>query len=359
VGVFGFPIELLSAVLTPILLAIFGVFAILFALLYLRRQAQRDRFDRDLKLRELHIANLSIERAEDREKDRGDSAEGLERTAGFVFLNMRDEYKSLFADAINGFAEYARLKGYSVQLAADCSLPGKVGLKIVILDSGITVSTSTVRRDVDEYIAKLRNSDDLDDMPVVTDPLEHERLKSALKMRFSFVKHEADLQAAASEAYRNMLSSVQAFSNRGISHTSAAPAQSIQLFLQNEGNRMARDTFSAENSPGAAVGNRNTASIEGSSIIIGSTIDERQVQTNSLKELAELIKSSSMADVDKHTAIRNIENAQEELSDSEKPDTSSIGKWLNRVKAILQTASVSAEIVAAAKPLLAMFGISF
>jgi hypothetical protein len=120
---------------------------------------------------------------------------GEEERGGFVFASVKDEHKAIFSDAVSGFGEYARLKGYRVTLAIDDSVPGKVGFKFVIVDSGATVSTGKVTRDVDEYIAKLKDSDDLGDMPIVTDPIEHKRIVSALKMRFSLKRHEMELHA--------------------------------------------------------------------------------------------------------------------------------------------------------------------
>jgi hypothetical protein len=62
------------------------------------------------------------------------------QSGGFAFFAVADEHKALFADAMNGFADFAKLKGYSVELSFDTSLPGKVGIRFTILDLGVTVS---------------------------------------------------------------------------------------------------------------------------------------------------------------------------------------------------------------------------
>jgi hypothetical protein len=135
---------------------------------------------------------------------------------------------------MQGFGEYAKLKGYNITFAMDASLPGKVGIKFVIMDAGVTVSTATVKKDVDEYINKMRNSDNLRDMPIVTDPIEHDRLVSVITMRFSYLKHEAELHAIQSLAYRRMFEDVQFMANRAIAYA-PPPAQNLNIQVYNRG----------------------------------------------------------------------------------------------------------------------------
>ncbi len=279
---------------------------------------------------------------------------GEAERGGFVFVSVKDEHKAIFSDAVSGFGEYARLKGYRVTLAIDNSAQGKVGFKFIIMDREVTDSTEKVRRDVNEYITKLKDSDDLGDMPIVTDPIEHEKLVSALKMRFSFIRHEMELHAIASETYKNMLMSMKEFTKGGIGY--APSSQSVEVYL---GGRKMRDVFKAEKSPGAAVGKQNKVEIEGSTINVGSSISERNSQVESLKELTELVRASSLAEEDKHNVIRNLENAREEIEDNDKPQPDLIAKWLGKVKTILQTASAGAELMGSAKAVLALFGIAF
>jgi hypothetical protein len=92
---------------------------------------------------------------------------------GFQFFDVHEHYKITFIDALNGFKEYADLKGYNVTVVINSEVPGKVGLKITVNDAQTTVSTNQVRRDVNEYIQKLNSGDDLSDMPMIQDPVEH------------------------------------------------------------------------------------------------------------------------------------------------------------------------------------------
>ena len=236
--------------------------------------------------------------------------------SGFAFFDVDEEYKAIFCDAIQGFGEYAKLKGYSISLAIDNSLPGKVGIKIVIIDAGVTVSTNTIKKDVDEYIKKMKTCDDLRDMPVVTDQIEHERLVSAITMRFTYLKHEAELHRMQSVAYQRMFEGVQRMAQNAISY-SPPPHQNVSIVLDSSrrgDNNMAGDTYKTEHSPGASVGIGNVAHIEGSSIIIWSSNEQRAQQATSVEALMELVKTSKLTESEKNTAVRHLENVQEELS---------------------------------------------
>jgi hypothetical protein len=147
------------------------------------------------------------------------------------------------------------------------------------------------------------------------------------------------------------------FTKGGIGY--APPSQSVQFYVRSEGDRTMRDVIKAENSPGAAVGKHNKVEIEGSTITVGSSLSERNSQVESLKELTELLRASALAEEDKHNAIRNLENAREEIEENDKPQPDLIAKWLGKVKTILQTTSAGAELMGKAKAVLALFGIAF
>jgi hypothetical protein len=191
---------------------------------------------------------------------------------GFQFFEVNDLQKKAFIDAFNGFKEYAELKGYNVTVIVDSSKPGMVGLKIVVDDAGVTVSTNQVRADVNEYVRKMRDQDDLADMPIVTDPIEHARLVAAVKMRFEFLRHQAQMNATAAEAYRAILSAVAKEGLGAIGYLPAPLIPNVTVQIQNDGARLMSNTNSstntATNSPGAAVGQRNRAGITASWLLL-------------------------------------------------------------------------------------------
>src|ERR1700681_3650034 len=95
------------------------------------RQRQKDDFEKKMKERELEIQREIQSRQFDIQEKQSDQQEAT-ANSGYVFFEIEEEYKPMFHDAIVGFKEYAKLKGYSVSLAIDTSPPGKVGIKIII-----------------------------------------------------------------------------------------------------------------------------------------------------------------------------------------------------------------------------------
>jgi hypothetical protein len=109
---------------------------------------------------------------------------------------------------------------------------------------------------------------------------------------------------------------------------------------------------------GASVGVGNIAKIEGSSIIIGSSNEQRAHQAASVEALIRLVRASKLDDAEKASAVRHLENVQEELNSNEKPDTGLIAKSLGRLKSVFETAAAGAELYEKAKDVFTMFGVT-
>lgn len=202
---------------------------------------------------------------------------------GYDFVQVADEYKTLFVDAMNGFTDYARLKGYAVQLSTDTSHPGKIGICFTILDSGITVSPIRVRKDVEEYVQKLRDDADLSDMPMAQTPEEHYRIVAALTKRFAHMSAQMDLHQFRADLMSNVLKDLKGTNLTGIGYQPAT--QNLTLTLQNDGGRNTmRDNYSAENSQNIAQGKHAKATMKNSTIQIGSNHNERSKRIEALKE---------------------------------------------------------------------------
>lgn len=272
---------------------------------------------------------------------------------GYVFVDVPDDYKALFHDTIKGFEEYARLKGYRVSIAIDTTPPGKVGFKFTILDRGVTVSTSTVKSHVDEYIAQLTESETFDGLPIVIDPIEHERLKAVLTTRFSMIKSNAEMHRAEANFYKQLTKDMAQMRGGGVGYLPAPPTV-INNQVALPGARMANDSYSADYSPGAAVGKGNTAIIEQSRITIEPTPERRGDQIASLTELIALVAHSELDSKDE--AVRHLSNVREELSAEETPDSGVVAKYLNKAKEILALAETGSDILNKTNEVLGRFG---
>ncbi len=342
---------------TSLLVTVTGmILAIAFFTSYLQRQRRRDVFEEEL-VRELRQQQL--DRNSTSAAGSGDTPDRGASTSygGYVFVDVPDNYKGLFHDTIKGFEEFARLKGYRVGIAIDTTLPGKVGFRFTILDQGVTVSTEAVRSHLDEYIEKFNESesDAFDNLPIVVDPVEHERLKATLTTRFIMVKSNAEMYKALADVYRQLAFEMAQFKNGGVGYLTAPPVI-VQNQLEHGGSQMARDTYLADHSPGAAVGKANTASIERSTINIGSTLNEKNEQVNGLSELIELVKRSDLQNKD--DAVRYLDNAKEELTDGNPPNAGLIDRYLGKAKDIFALAEKGTEIYEQGKKVLDMFSLS-
>ena len=278
-----------------------------------------------------------------------------EKEEGFQFFEVNENQKKTFVDAFNGFKEYAELRGYNVDVLIDASRDGSVGVRITIRDAGVTVSTSQVRADVNDYIRKMRDGDDLSDMPPVVDPIEHSRLMAAIKMRFDFIRHQADMNATAAEAYRTMLLTVTKQSMGGISYLPAPPMPTVHVQIGTDGGHAVSGTYSATHSPGAAVGTNNQAGIIGSAVTIGATPVEREQQTSALEQLIAQIRLSPLGSEQKEEAVRNLSNVKDEVKE-DKADKGRIAKWLNRAREIIKVGAAGAELVQKGEEVFSMFG---
>ena len=281
------------------------------------------------------------------------AAAAVAQSGGFAFFDIADEHKALFTDALNGFSDFAKLKGYSVELSFDTTLPGKVGIRFTILDSGITVSTAKVRKDVDEYINRLRSADDLSDMPMATDSTEHVRLTSAIQARFAYLRTQAEMFAVQVEFYKRMMHEWKPDSVRGIGYVSP-----VQIHLTNEGSRNMRDSYNAENSRNIAQGKKAKAVTKDSTIAIGSTLSEKNKQVSALKDLEKSIGDAELPDETRQKTLRHVQNAVEEMENSSNPDPDEVGKWLGRADTALKTAGAAAGLMEKLHGALEMFGLA-
>ena len=274
---------------------------------------------------------------------------------GYVFVDVPDDYKSLLHDTLNGFEEFARLKGYRVSIAIDTSPPGKVGFRFTIVDQGVTVSTSAVRSDLDEYIERFKESGSFERLPMVIDPVEHERLEAALTSRFALIKNNADMYKAKAIFLEQLVQEMSKLRFGGVGYLPAPPTVIVNQVEQGSP-QVTGSKYHVENSAGAAVGKGNSVVVEGSTISIGSTHSERQEQISGLNELIGLVARSDLGSKD--DAVRQLTNAREELADTEIPNPGLIARYLAKARDALALAEMGTSICQKANQVLGLFGVS-
>lgn len=333
-------IELISFI-TPTIGITVGVMLAMMFFKEWRMSRDRDYAFRkeELQLRQLEIEknknSINIENANGSETDLG----------GYITLEMPEERKSLFHDLLKGFEDYAALKGYKVSVSIDSSLNGKISFKLVVNDFGVVGTRDSVKKDLNEFIAKIQKGESLDDLESVAGNLEHSHLLMALKNRISMLQSQYEVQSNINDYYKSFFAQLP---TQSVSH-----AQPIHIY--NGGHEMDQRQYIANNSANVMQGDNHSNLVEGNSINIGSTFSEKNEKIQGLDELISLLKKEEIQDKDK--ALRHLENVKEELTEEEKPDESTVEKWLSKASGILKYADQGSELLTKAKEVMSGFGV--
>ncbi len=268
---------------------------------------------------------------------------------GYVIMDMPDERKSIFHDVLKGFEEFASIKGYHVSISIDSSIPDKIAFKFTLNDFGVSPSSAQVKKDLDEYIDKMKKGESIDDLPEVNEPVEHNRLVMALKNRVSFLQQNYEVQKNIKEFYEKFFRQL----NIGaISHSLPA------IQINQGGIDMDQRKYIANNSAGVSQGDNQSNLIEAHDISIGDSFSERKDMILKLDELISVLRGSSDGDVNLTKAQRHLESVKDELEDEKEPDKGIVAKLLGKTKELLGIAKASGEVVTKAKEVFESFGIS-
>ncbi len=321
------------------------VVAVLFGSMFFREwKVGRDR-DFKYKQEELYLRKLQTKTNKNTvniENEIGSQGVDL---GGYVTIDMPEDRKSLFHDLLKGFEDYASIKGYKVNISIDSSQEGKLSFKIVVNDFGVVGTRESVKKDLNEFIDKIKNGEPLDDLHEVVGEVEHARLLMALKNRVVLLQSHYEVQKNINEYYKSFFLEIP---TQSISHS-----QPIHIY--NGEQQMDQRKYIAKNSANTIQGDNNSSSIEGNDINIGSTFSEKNKRIEGLGELIELLKSSTVEN--KENALRHLENTQEELTEEETPNESTIEKWLGKASKILKLADKGSELFSKAKQVYDDFGI--
>ncbi|UOG91479.1 MAG: hypothetical protein L3K52_14950 [Candidatus Thiothrix sulfatifontis] len=270
---------------------------------------------------------------------------------GYIYIDIPEERKPLFQDLLKGFEEYAKAKGYKVNISIDASVEDKIAFKITIIEHGINTSTKTVKRDLDEYIRRIQNGDDFDDILDADHSIETQKIIMALKNRISFLQQNYQVEKNINSFYKDFFSELK---TNAFQHSH--PVQQHFNLLQNGNNgalEMQR-SYSANNSANIMQGDNHSGIIESGDINIGATYNEKQ---EIMKKLDALIAALDSNDDELAKAKRKFESVKDEMQDSKEPDKVSIKKWLAGAKTILDSVKVAETVYGHAKDVYEAFGL--
>ena len=336
-----FSTEMIITIATIIFTVAFSVVSI--NILLNRRDRGKNR--EQMKIMEL-LHNSQHEQKEINERLINQFERGAEKEfnevnfGGYIILDLPDNLRGMFHDLLKGFEDFAKLKGYNIVFSIDNSLRDKIAFKFTLLDEGVNVSTNTVRKDILEYIEKVKSGDDFDDLPVIISPVEHSLISTTLKNRMSFLHHNYTLEKNTREYYENLFKTL-ATSNHGI-------AQPTPIYIQTGGHYNPKSLV-AHNSPNSLLGDNNvyennSDNSDHSVITITNSFNKKKEQIEKLDEIIRLlIEEKHLESNQKQTLVTNFDKIKEELTDEEQPSKSKIFKWLSNTKKILKNVVLSHE----------------
>lgn len=284
------------------------------------------------------VIDLAARRRDQAERENGE-------TTGFRYFDVSEEYKDLIIDALYGFSDYAKLKGYQVRLAIDGSVSGKVGIKIVVSAENIDGISRAIDTDISEYILGIREGRNFRDLPIVINAADHSRIVDALCSRFDYLETRIKQNQAQIITYERFL-------DRLIPETQ--PMRN-EITFEVRGDLNMGDKYRVDRSPGAAVGKGNSVEISASSIIVGDRNEMKAEQLSKVRELIEEVRESQIDEKSKLKAIRHLESIDEEMNADESPDPGFIAKSLSRLKGVVEGASAGAELIEKINDLISVF----
>jgi len=299
-----------------------------------RESRRQEKLESQLKIQQKLNDELLSKLKENAEQQIKDGGYG-----GFIILDLPEEHRSIFNDLLKGFEEYAKLKGYTIYFSADNSMPHKIAFKFTLGDVGLSVSTQKVRKDIEEYINKIKNGESLDELPVIISPVEHSLILTTLKNRLSFLEHNYNLQKNSIQFYEDLLRKIA--SSKGIT-----PQASV--FFQTGGINKPHNYIATNSSrliQGEAITYEDNS--DQSVITISNSFNVKKEQIDKLNEVVSLLKRDSIDDDKRQEAMANFDKIKEELSEEENPDKSKIFKWLNKTKKALENLILSHDTVEA------------
>ena len=270
-------------------------------------------------------------------------------SGGYIVLDLPNDKRPLFHDLLKGFEDYSRLKGYEVNFSIDATFKDKIAFKFTVAEDLVNIAPERVRRDFKEYIDKVKNGDNFDDIPIVTSFEEHYMLVKVLKNRISFLEHSYNLKTNAIDYYEKLLLKLLTL-----------PAMPSQNILVQTGGTMDFKNYNSINSNKVIQGDNNLL-LGGSvttSVTIGDSFNSIKTQIDKIDAFIYALKKDPQQNSSHEAIIKDVEKVKDELQDEVQPDSARVAKWLERAKHTLKLGSLGQEVVSAAKELFSAFGIN-
>ena len=270
----------------------------------------------------------------------------------YTFLSVEEQYKSIVVDVLNGFKDYAQLKGYQVKFIIDTNVEGKVGFRFEHLGPASDIKVNVMGRDLEEYIDSLGSGIMPPRMPVILDIITHNRLEAVLHQRFTSLQSQLRMLSTEIDFYRNFVEGIKASILGKITEQ-----HHINLVINNQGIKKMRDSYSVSSSQNVAQGKGASASTDGSHVLVESSCNDYRQKALSLKQLEDELEEGVPDGNHKDLALRYTRSARKEFEEKAQPDTGLVVTWLQRVGESIRLAGAASDVVAGLDRVLHEFNI--
>lgn len=265
---------------------------------------------------------------------------------GYTIISIPEDKKSLFHELLKGFEEYANIKGYQVNISVNSSIDGKIAFRFTLQNHDPSTKNININKDFNEYFDKILNSEELDHLPMIIDPINHKRFIMALKSKLTYLKYYYELEKTLKELYKESLNSLRKSFLESHKYTTATPT----IQIHNQGDiKMDYKNYIANNSVNVAQGDNHSNVMNAKEINIGSSLDERIELTQKIEVLISLLSGTTNGNQNIYKAKRYLESAKDELEDESEPDKNLILKWLGKAKSFLETLELDDQVISKAK----------
>ncbi|MGF1909142.1 hypothetical protein L4C38_06865 [Vibrio kasasachensis] len=263
------------------------------------------------------------------------SSEPLIKESGLFFIPVDEDVKGTFSDMLKGFEDYAKLIGYDVSLSIDSSHENTVGYKFSLRTGDNFWTREDIQKSISDYIKSLMVKSRGFNAPENADP-KFADPKSTTMRKLKLLKHQVN------ETNRQHELNIKLCEILGNAFTANQP----QIFITQQQlleNKMKHDNrqYSADGSSNVIQGDYSGNTIENSTIQIGKNVNQKNEQAEALLEAIQALKVEKNPLLD--PAIRQFENAHEEMLEEEEPDSSRLERFLTKGSETIKQVGVAAD----------------
>lgn len=262
---------------------------------------------------------------------------------GYISIELTEKLKDLFIDSLRAFENYSKLSGYEVKFSFDNSKKDRLGFKFTVTENPNNLSNDEIRTDIKEFLEKIQRGEEIKDIPVLINEVEHYKVLTILNNKLSTLRHNAYLEKNLNSGIEQIIEKV--IEKKGFS-------QSIHIY--NHQDNMNNSKKIDSESSNINVGDNNF--IEDNSINIEHSFNEKKTIVEKIEySIQQIDNEGALNPQQKQDLKRHLENIKEEITEEANPDTSKLKKSWDKIKKVAENLVLSKELTDALEWIGGMF----